>query len=121
MSERTIELIINLTSSIRFFLWSALGVVVWFTYNTMAPVPLRIDDPKAWLFLNLWFGLFGYFQGILLLHNQRRQDEALMGILRMISDKEGAEEAELARLEVLLRQGSAKRKHTLQPVLLGGD
>ena len=110
MSEKTVEFIIDMTSSIRFFLWSALAVTFWFFYNSLAPEPLRIDDPKAWLFLNLWFGLFGYFQQILLLHNQRRQDEAMGMILRKIVEKEDRSDSELAQIEDLLRL--RKRRHS---------
>ena len=106
MSERTVDFFVNLTSSIRFFLWSAFGVAAWLLFNNLAPAPLRIDDPKAWLFLNLWFGLFGYFQQILILHTQRRQDDALMTILGNLA---GMEQQELDRVSELLRHRGKRR------------
>ena len=89
----------------RFLVWMTVFVVVWLTWNTVAPAGLRFD-PYAFIFLTLMLSLQASYAAPLILLAQNRQDDR--DKVQMEQDR-ARNERNLADTEFLTREVAALR------------
>ena len=89
----------------RFLVWMTVFVVVWITWNVLAPASLTFD-PYAFIFLTLMLSLQASYAAPLILLAQNRQDDR--DKVQMEQDR-ARDEQNLADTEFLTREVAALR------------